>query len=75
MKKKSLEKKLLLFRAVHVEFLNKNTRSQHIFRNAREGESKLTCVMSVMLGVIFAQTGTVALALIQPDTSSRSAQS
>ena len=31
--------------------------------------------MSVILGVILAQTGTVALALIQPQTSSRSAQS
>jgi len=31
--------------------------------------------MSVMLGVIFAHTGTVAFALIQPQTSSNNAQS
>lgn len=36
---------------------------------------ELTCVMSVILGVIFAQTGTVAFAFIHPQTSSKRAQS
>lgn len=34
-----------------------------------------TCVMSVMFGVILAQTGTVAFAFIHPQTSSNNTQS